>query len=636
MKSRKRLAAALTAFAMAFVMAFGVIQPPAAAYGGIGEGYGAGTAAFVDGPSAFVNDPGPTASGYHSAAKDEDGAKDKDGSAKGKDAKGKDSTKDAGGKGNDSGTLYVNGNIYTADKRFSKASVMAVSGSKLAYVGHDRAKAEKAAGKGAKVIDLKGRTVIPGIVEGHMHFVREGEKFVMLDVFMLPKAQILDMVRREAEKLKPGEWITGRGWNQEAWDVAQWPTKEDLDAVAPDNPVVLTRSCNHADWVNSLALKAAGITAETPNPQGGEILKAPGGDILGILTDTAMLLVKDQIPPISDERKSNGMLQAQDELFSYGITSLMDAGVTLENLALTKKLYESGKLKVRISEFIFATSGDDRRYIDSGEKPVSGLFGDRLSIRGIKIVSDGSLGARSALLLEDYSDQPGHKGNGRYTDEELYTIAKRGHDAGFQLALHGIGDGAVRQVLDVYERVLEDSPKKDHRHRVEHFQIAKPEDIPRAISMGVIPAMQSTHATSDMNMAEDRIGPERIKSAYAWRTVIDEGGIIANGSDAPVELVNPYHGIYAAVTRRDRSGEPASGWYPEQKMSRREALRSFTIWSAYALFDEEIKGSLEAGKLADFAVLDRDIMKCYPSDLKDAKVAMTVLGGEVVYNKGIK
>jgi predicted amidohydrolase YtcJ len=325
------------------------------------------------------------------------------------------------------------------------------------------------------------------------------------------------------------------------------------------------------------------------------------------------------------------MVKAQDALFSYGITSLMDAGIALPDLDITKSLYESGKLKIRISEFIFATNGDDKKYIESGGKPVSGLYDNRLDVRGVKIVSDGSLGARSALLLQDYSDQPGHKGSGRYTDAELYTIVKRAHKAGFQIALHGIGDGAVRQVIEAYEKVLKESPKKDHRHRIEHFQIVQPEDISKAVSLGIIASMQSVHATSDMNMAEDRIGPERIKSAYAWRTVIDKGGIIANGSDAPVEQVNPYHGLHAAVTRQNGQGEPLGGWRPEQKMSRIEALRSFTDWSAYALFNEKIKGTLEAGKLADFAVLDRDIINCPEGDIRDTKVLMTVLGGEVVY-----
>jgi predicted amidohydrolase YtcJ len=531
--------------------------------------------------------------------------------------------------------VYVNGNIYTVNDKFSKASVIAVKGDKIAYVGDDKAKAAAAAGSGAKVINLQGKTVIPGIVEGHMHFINIAEKLVTLDVFMLPKAQILEMVKAEAERLKPGEWIAGRGWNHEVWDPAEWPTKEELDAVAPKNPVVLTRSCNHASWVNSLALKEANITRDTPNPQGGEILKTAGGDVLGVLTDTAMPLVKNKVPPISAERKSEGMIKAQDELFSYGITSFMDAGITIPNLDITKGMYESGKLKIRASEFIFATNGDDKAYIESGGKPVSGLYDNRLSIRGVKIVSDGSLGARSALLLHDYSDQPGHKGSGRYTDAELYAIVKRAHDAGFQVALHGIGDGAIRQVIQAYERVLMESPKADHRHRIEHFQIAQPDDISKAVSLGIIAAMQSVHATSDMNMAEDRIGSERLKSSYAWKTVINQGGVVANGSDAPVELVNPYHGLHAAVTRQSRQGEPPGGWRPEQRMNRIEALHSFTDWSAYALFDDKIKGTLEVGKLADFVVLDRDIINCFAGDIKDTKALLTVLGGEIVYNCGV-
>jgi predicted amidohydrolase YtcJ len=532
--------------------------------------------------------------------------------------------------------IYVNGNIYTVDADFSKAAVIATKGQEILYVGNDRAEAEAFSGAATKQVDLKGKTVIPGIVEGHMHFISEAEKLMILDVFMEAKPVILQKVKEEAAKLKPGEWVTGRGWNQEAWETAEWPSKEDLDAAAPDNPVMLTRSCNHALWVNSMALEMAEVTKDTPDPQGGEILKNAAGEPLGVLTDTAMLLVRNIVPPLSNERRVEGMLKAQEELFSYGITSLMDAGITQENLALTRAQYESGALKIRISEFLFATNGNDKAYIEAGNKPVSGLYDGHLDIRGIKIVSDGSLGARGALLIDDYSDQPGHKGSGRYTDAELYEIVKRAHDNGFQLALHGIGDGAVRQVINAYEKVLKESPKDDHRYRIEHFQIVKPEDIKRAMDLGILPAMQAIHATSDKGMAEDRIGAERIKSAYAWRTVLSSGGIIANGSDAPVELVNPYHGIFAAVTRQDRQGEPDEGWYPEQKMTREEALRSFTSWSAYALFSEGVKGSLEAGKMADFVVLDRDVMTCYEGDIKDAKALMTVLGGKPVYSKDVK
>lgn len=317
-------------------------------------------------------------------------------------------------------------------------------------------------------------------------------------------------------------------------------------------------------------------------------------------------------------------------MFAYGITTSMDAGSGLEDIQYIKDLYETGDLKIRL--YVMVDSGESAEaYYEKG--PEVGLYGNRLTIKCIKFYADGSLGARSAWMLEEYSDRPGHVGNGRYTDEEFYELIKEARENGFQVATHAIGDAAVRQVVDTYEKVLNEMPQKDHRYRIEHFQIATLEDIQRIADIGIVPAMQSVHATSDKNMAEDRVGPERIKGGYAWRKVIDAGSVIPNGSDAPVELVNPYHGLYAAVTRSGRDGEPAGGWYPEECMTREEALRSFTIWAAYGQFEDHIKGSLEVGKLADFVVLDRDYMVCPARDIKDILPLMTVVGGEVVYVK---
>ncbi len=535
-------------------------------------------------------------------------------------------------------SVYHNGNLYTADKEFTKATALAVKGDRLVYVG-DESGVKDWIGPNTKVVDLDGKTVIPGLVEGHMHVAGLGSSLMVLDCFWKPKEVILELVQKAAEKAEPGQWIQGRGWMNTVWEDGEYPTKEELDAVAPDHPVFLIRACGHMGWANSKALELAGITASTPNPQGGEYLKNDKGELSGCITDTAMAPIKALIPPLTIEEQREGLLKAQEQLFSYGLTSAMDAG---NSVAVYEDvfgyLYKNGQLKLRVYGLIAHTSAADETAEYLKTHPIdpetyTPLYNNHLSLRAVKMFADGSLGARSAALLEPYSDRNDHTGDYRYTQEQLESVVKVAYDAGYQVATHGIGDGAVHQVLNAYEAVMKANPREDHRLRVEHYQILSPEDIDRTLKLGIIPSMQTTHATSDMLIAEDRIGPERIKGAYAWRTILDKGGIIANGSDAPVELVNPYHGLYAAVTRRDRLGAPEGGWHIEEAMTREEALRSFTNWPAYAEFNEEIKGSLEVGKLADFAVIDRDYMTCPEEDIKDIQVLLTVSGGEVVYEK---
>jgi predicted amidohydrolase YtcJ len=526
-------------------------------------------------------------------------------------------------------SVYLNGNIYTVDEGFSTAEAIAIKGQYIIGIGSND-DVRKFIGTSTKVIDLGGKTVVPGLIEGHMHYPGEGQKLLQLDVFWKPKDVILELVKAEADRLPDGEWITGNGWNQEVWDVPEFPTKEDLDSVAPNNPVALKRTCGHATWVNSMALELGGITKDTPNPQGGEILKDVNGEPTGILTDTAASAVRSLIPPFNEERQKEALLLAQDELFSYGLTTSMDAGSGLEDIQYMKDLYESGDLKIRL--YTMVDSGPSAEaYYEKG--PEVGLYDNRLTMNCIKFYTDGSLGARSAWMLEEYSDRAGHFGNSRHTYDEFYELIKAAREHGFQVATHAIGDAANKQVVDIYEKVLKEMPLENHRYRIEHFQIATLEDIQRIADLGIVPAMQSVHATSDKNMAEDRVGSERIKGAYAWRKVLNTGNVIVNGSDANVELVNPYHGLYAAVTRSGRDGEPAGGWYPEENMTREEALRSFTIWAAYGQFEEDIKGSLEVGKLADFVVLDRDYMTVPARDIKDILPLATIVGGEIVYAK---
>ena len=535
-------------------------------------------------------------------------------------------------------SVYRNGNIYTVDEAFSKATALAIKGDRLVYVGGE-AGVEAYIGPDTKVVDLGGETVIPGLVEGHMHVAGLGSSLMNLDCFWMPKQAILDLVKAAAEQAKPGEWIQGRGWMNTVWEDTSYPTKEELDAVAPNNPVFLTRACGHMGWANSKAIELAGITPDTPNPQGGEYLKNANGELLGCMTDTAMNPIRELIPELTVEQMQEGLLKAQEQLFSYGLTSAMDAGNSIEVYnEVFVPLYESGELKLRVYGMISHTSaaGETAEYLKShpiDNENYEPLYNNHLSLRCVKMFADGSLGARSAAMLEPYSDREGHIGDYRYTQEQVNEVVKVAYDAGYQIATHCIGDGANNQMINAYEAAIKANPRDDHRLRIEHFQVVTPEDIDRALELGILTAMQFTHATSDLSMAEDRLGPERIQTAYAWRTVLDKGGIIIGGSDAPVEMVNPFHGLYAGVTRMTRAGEPEGGWYANQKVTREEALRAFTIWAAYGQFEEDLKGSLEPGKLADFVVIDRDYMTCPEEEIKDIQALMTVSGGEVVYTK---
>ncbi|MDR3332918.1 MAG: amidohydrolase, partial [Synergistaceae bacterium] len=382
---------------------------------------------------------------------------------------------------------------------------------------------------------------------------------------------------------------------------------------------------------NSKALDIAGINGGLPDPFGGEIHRNEAGEPSGILVDTAALPVQSAIPPLSAAKREEAYMLTQRDLFSMGLTAACDmAGGSFDADAIDfiGDMYRRGKMKMSFIAYVSVETA--AALYERG--PLSGEFGGRLSVRGVKILADGSLGARSAWMLDDYRDRPGHRGNGRYSDEDLYQLMLEARRNGFQLSTHAIGDAANRQVIGAYERVLGEIPEpKDHRYRIEHAQIMERGDMKRLLALGLIPSMQFVHCTSDKNMTEDRIGAERLDRAFVWRSLIDGGAVIPAGSDAPVELVNPFHGIYAAVTRRDRDGAPKGGWLPGQRITREEALKAFTIWGAYAAFEEHSIGSIEAGKLADFAVIDRDIMKCPEDEIKDASVTATVLGGNIVH-----
>lgn len=529
-------------------------------------------------------------------------------------------------------SIYYNGNIYTVNQNFSVANALVIKNDKLIYVGSNEI-ALTFRTEETEVIDLKGKTVLPGLMEGHTHFCWLSQSLIEVDALFKNKEEILEEIRERVKTAPKGEWILGRGWNNEIWEDTQFPTKEDLDAVAPDNPVNIIRTCCHAYWVNSKALEIAGITKDSKDPLGGEIIrKADGLEPSGVLVDTAGDQLTAKIPPYEGDNLEKALLKGQEYLFSFGFTSVMDAGANLNEIAMMKKLYQDNKLDLRI--YAYAKEGETAEFYCKNGIEV-GLYDNRFTVRGIKLFADGSMGARSAYLLEDYADRPGHRGNLRYEEEELYEAIKAARMNGFQLSVHANGDGSTEMVLNTYMKVLDEMPLTDNRYRIEHYQLISKEQLTNTVAYGFIPSMQTVQCTSDRTMVEERLGVDsgRLERAYVWRDILDAGLPIVNGSDAPVELVNPFHGFYAGVTRKGRDGMPENGWYTKQCMTREEALRAATNWPAYAQFEEHLKGSLEEGKLADFVVIDRDYMKCDVEEIKDIEAELTVVSGKVVYRK---
>ena len=524
------------------------------------------------------------------------------------------------------------GKIATVDRSFSIAEAVAVRGDTIVAVGRT-ADIERYIGPRTTVIDLGGKIVVPGLIDAHAHLPGYGISLTRLDFRGTTSfRKIIDMIAEKAKTSGPGEWIQGSSWDQNDWDTGELPSHEELSKAVPDNPVWIIRVDGHAAIANRKAMEIAGITARTKNPDGGEILRKPNGDPTGVFVDNAMDLVSEKIPDISPERLEEAIVMATDRCLATGLTSVHDAGTPVSTIGIYKKLIDSDRLGIRIYALLYppehASAAD---YLSKNR--LIGYGDDFLTVRSIKLFMDGALGSRGALMFEPYSDRPGYSGLPMTSYDRALEISQDALAAGYQLCTHAIGDKGNRLILDACEQALKEHSTPDHRFRVEHAQVVALEDIPRFAALGVLPSMQPTHATSDMYWAEARVGPERIKGAYAWRKFLDSGSIIPCGSDFPVEEINPMLGIYAAITRRDPKGWPEGGWYPGECMTREEVLRGFTCWAAYAAFQEDILGSVEPGKLADLVVLSKDILTIPPEEILTAVPEYTIVGGKIRYRK---
>jgi predicted amidohydrolase YtcJ len=482
---------------------------------------------------------------------------------------------------------------------------------------------------GAEQIDGGGKTVLPGLIDAHAHVAGLGFLKTSLDLAGVPSVD--DAVARIASyaREKPHvRWITGRGWNQVLWPVREFPNASQIDAVVSDRPVWLRRVDGHAGWANSAAMRLAGIDADTPDPVGGKIIRDDNGHATGVFIDKAMGLIGAHVPQPNKMEGRAAIKAAVETLLSEGMTSVHDAGIGIENAEIYMSMADDGELGMRI----YAMTGGADDVLDAIGKPIYAYGNDHLDISSVKLYTDGALGSRGAAMIEPYSDDPENRGLPFWTQEELDAMVQKSNDMGFQVGIHAIGDLGNRMALDAFDRVQGGEPSA-LRNRIEHSQIVTLDDIPRFAELGVIASMQATHATSDKNMAEDRIGPQRILGGYAWRRMLDAGVVLANGSDFPVELSNPFLGLYASVTRQDRKGEPEGGWYSDQALTRAEALHSFTLAGAFAARQEDRLGSLEQGKWADFIIIDRDYFTVPAAEIDDIVVLETWVAGKQVYAK---
>jgi hypothetical protein len=519
--------------------------------------------------------------------------------------------------------------IYTVDDARPVAEAMAIRDGRIVFVGSDRG-ADALAGPRTRVLDLDGRTVIPGMVDAHAHILGLGESLRSVDLVGTTSYDaVVARVVARAREVPAGTWIVGRGWDQNDWGDTRFPTHEALSRAVPGHPVFLVRVDGHASLANERAMALAGITTQTADPEGGRIVRLADGSPSGVFVDNAQDLVDRAIPAATREETKQALVAAVKEANRWGLVGVHDAGAGARTIELYEELAKAGQLDLRTYVMIADDSAAIARWFARG--PQSALHDGRLWVRAIKLYADGALGSRGAALLEPYDDDPNNRGLLVSPPEHIERVAREALRRGFQVNTHAIGDRGNRVVLDAYERALTDVPVADHRFRVEHAQILHYDDVPRFAALDVIPSMQAVHQTSDMYWAGRRVGADRLLGAYAWRSLLVTGVPIPNGSDFPVEAVNPLLSFHSSVARQDANDWPPGGWHPEQRMTREEALRSMTIWPAWASFMERDAGSLSPGKYADFVVLDRDIMTVADREIVGTRVLATYIGGRAVY-----
>ncbi len=518
--------------------------------------------------------------------------------------------------------ILTGAKVYTVDERFSTTEAIVIRDRQIVDTGKSADILKRYSAP--EIHHLDGKFVYPGWIDAHCHFFGYGMNLNAVDLAGTTSVEEIMGMLKEHHRKNGGTWITGRGWDQNDWEVQEFPTRKMLDEHFRDTPVILRRIDGHAAWVNTRALEMAGVKADS-KVEGGTVTLS-GGEPSGILIDNAIELVASIIPAPTEEEMIQALKQAEQNCFSVGLTSVQDAGLSKRVVQLIDAGHRNGSLKIRINAWLGPSKENFTHFVEKGPYRT-----DHLSVNTIKLFADGALGSRGALMIEPYSDDPGNRGLQVTPMDILEKNARRAYEHHFAVATHCIGDAANREILNMYASILEG--KNDRRWRIEHAQIIHPDDFHYFGDYNIVPSVQSTHATSDMYWAEDRVGPERMKGAYAYKQLLEENGWIPNGSDFPVEQINPLFGFYASVARKDQNGTPEGGFQAENALSREEALRSMTIWAARAGFEEDLKGSIEIGKLADFVVTGKDLMTAPEEELFGIRVLATYSGGELVYER---
>lgn len=517
--------------------------------------------------------------------------------------------------------IVHNGTIYTVSEGFDIVKAFAVKDGKFIAVGNNSDILSNYVAE--EIIDAGGQAVYPGLIDAHAHFYRYGLGLQVVELLGAEsEKELIERVVEHQKNNPEAPWILGKGWDQNLWEDKEFPTKDQLDELFPDTPVLLTRIDGHAALVNQKALDLGGINSKTEMIGGKVILE--NGQPTGVLIDNAIKLVTAKVPDPSEEESRAALIGAQENCFAVGLTSLVDAGLERNTIELMHQMHQENSLKMRIYAMVNPTDENMEHYFEKGI-----YQDDFLTVRSFKVYGDGALGSRGAALLQPYHDHNTNYGFLLNTPEAFDDLAKKMYENGFQMNTHCIGDSANRTLLDIYAKYLKG--KNDLRWRIEHAQVVSNEDMPKFASYSIIPSVQPTHATSDMYWAGQRLGPFRIKTAYAYKDLLDQNGMLALGSDFPVEQINPMYGFHSAVVRKDAKNWPDDGFQIENRISREQALKGMTIWAAFSNFEEKLKGSIEIGKLADFVIFEKDMMTAPENELRNLKVTGTFIGGQKVY-----